>query len=349
MLAAYLCGPKDMRIKETAIPSINDNEMLMKVKSAAICGTDIRMYNNGYKGVNEDTPLILGHELGGVIEKVGANIKAYKPGMKVAVAPNMGCGVCDMCVSGNTQLCPDYRALGINLDGGFAEYVRIPEDACRQGNVIELAGNVSFDEAALNEPLSCVYNGFLKCDIKPGDNVLIIGTGPIGIMHAKLAKMAGAAKVMLNDLSEERLEVCRKIDGSFIILGSDQLKDQVMKLTGGKGLDVCITACPSPQAQSDSLEMMAIGGRVNFFGGLPAGREIVPINTNLVHYKQLILTGSARSSLSQFRKTLGFISSGVLNVKDLVSERFPLENIAEGIGRASRAQGIKNIIHFDGR
>ena len=347
MQAAYLTGPKSVVIRETDIPAINGNEILLKVKSAAICGTDIRMYNNGYKGVSEETPLIIGHELSGVIEKVGANINRYKPGMRVAVAPNMGCGVCDRCVSGNTHLCADYRALGINLDGGFAEYVRIPEAACRQGNISVLADNVSFDEAALNEPLSCVYNGFLKCDIKPGDNVLIIGAGPIGIMHAKLAKMAGAAKVMLNDLSKERLDVCGKIDDSFLLLPSEGLKEKVMELTRSNGLDVCITACPSPQAQADALEMMAINGRVNFFGGLPASKEIVGINTNLVHYRQLILTGSARSSLSQFRKTLEFISSGVLNVKDLVTERFPLEKIAEGIGRASLAQGIKNIITFE--
>ncbi len=347
MLAAYLYGPKDIRLKEVPIPETGDNEILLKVKSAAICGTDIRMINNGYKGITEQTPRILGHELSGVIEKVGKNIGSYQPGMRIAVAPNMGCGVCDFCVSGNTHMCQDYRALGINLDGAFAEYVVIPEEACRQGNIVVLADNVSFDEAALNEPLSCVYNGFLKCDIKAGDNVLIIGAGPIGIMHAKLAKMAGAAKVMINDLSAERLEVCRKIDGSFITLQSENLKNQVMELTRGKGLDVCITACPSPQAQADSIEMMAVNGRVNFFGGLPAGKEIVPINTNLVHYKQLILTGSARASLSQFRKTLDFISSGILDVKDLVSEKFTLDRISEGVQRATRAEGLKNIIQFD--
>lgn len=347
MLAAYLYGPKDLRLKEVPIPEINDNEILLKVKSTAICGTDIRMINNGYKGITEETPRILGHEISGIIEKVGKNIKKYEIGMRVAVAPNMGCGVCDWCVSGNTHMCPDYRALGINLDGGFAEYVKIPEEACRQGNIVILSEHVTFDEAALNEPLSCVYNGFEKCDVKPGDNVLIIGTGPIGIMHAKLAKMAGAAKVMLNDISKERLEVCSKVDSSFIILESDNLKEKVMKLTNGKGLDVCVTACPAPQAQADSLELMNIGGRVNFFGGLPAGKEIVGINTNLVHYKQLILTGSARASLSQFRKTLDFISSGILNVKDLISERFTLDKISEGVNRATRAEGLKNIVYFE--
>ncbi len=347
MKAAFLYGPKDIRIKEVDIPTIGDNDVLLKVKSAAICGTDIRMINNGYKGISEETPRILGHEISGTIEKIGKNVQKYTPGMRVAVGPNMGCGICDQCVSGNTHLCADYNALGINLDGGFAEYVKIPEAAVRQGNIVELGESVSFDEAALNEPLSCVYNGFQQVDIKPGDFVLIIGTGPIGIMHAKLAKMAGASKVMINDISKERLEVCKMIDSSFIILESENLKARIMEETSNRGLDVCITACPSPQAQADSLELMATNGRINFFGGLPAGKELVHINTNMVHYKQLILTGSARASLSQFRQTLEFISCGVLNVKDLISQRFTLDNIQDAVQLATSAKGLKNIIYFD--
>ena len=347
MKAAFLYGPKDIRIKEVDIPTIGDNDVLLKVKSAAICGTDIRMINNGYKGISEETPRILGHEISGTIEKIGKNVQKYKPGMRVAVGPNMGCGICDQCVSGNTHLCADYNALGINLDGGFAEYVKIPEAAVRQGNIVELGESVSFDEAALNEPLSCVYNGFQQVDIKPGDFVLIIGTGPIGIMHAKLAKMAGASKVMINDISKERLEVCKMIDSSFITLESENLKAKIMEETSNRGLDVCITACPSPQAQADSLELMATNGRINFFGGLPAGKELVNINTNMVHYKQLILTGSARASLSQFRQTLEFISCGVLNVKDLISQRFTLDNIQDAVQLATSAKGLKNIIYFD--
>jgi L-iditol 2-dehydrogenase len=244
-------------------------------------------------------------------------------------------------------MCADYRALGINLDGGFAEYVKIPEEACRQGNIVELDSNVSFDEASINEPLSCVYSGFQKCNIRPGDIVLVIGTGPIGIMHAKLAKMAGAAKVLINDLSKERLEVCRKIDSSFIIVESQNLKENVMDITKGIGLDVCITACPSPQAQAEALDLMATNGRICFFGGLPASKENVGINTNLIHYKQLILTGSTRASLLQYRKTLGFISSGILNVKDLVSARVTLKEIAKGVELATKAEGLKNIVYFN--
>ncbi len=347
MLAARLYGIKDIRIEEVKIPNINDNEVLLKVKSAAICGTDIRMFNNGLAGVDADHPRILGHELSGVIASTGRNVNKYRNGMKVAVAPNMGCGLCEQCIGGNTHLCGEYRALGINEDGGFAEYVRIPEAAVRQGNIIQLDDTVSFDEAAINEPFSCVYNGFLQCAVKPGNSVLIIGAGPIGILHAKLSKMAGAAKVIINDLSPERLSICKKIDNSFIIIESGNLKEEIMKLTRGRGLDVCITACPAPQAQADALELMAIGGRINFFGGLPKDKENVTINTNLIHYKQLVLTGSTRAAITHFRQTLEFISYGVVRVKELISQRHTLDKIKEGFEMAGSGSGLKNIIFFE--
>lgn len=347
MLAARLYGVKDIRIEEVRMPVINENEVLLKVKSAAICGTDIRMFINGLAGVDADHPRILGHELSGVIASAGRNVTKYKEGMRVAIAPNMGCGLCDQCVSGNTHRCNEYTALGINEDGGFAEYVRLPEAAVRQGNIIELDDAVSFDEAAINEPFSCVYNGFLQCAVKPGDSVLVIGAGPIGILHAKLAKMAGASKVIINDISAERLDICKKIDNSFITIESGNLKDDIMKLTKGKGMDVCITACPVPQVQAASLELMAIGGRVNFFGGLPKERENVAINTNLIHYRQLILTGSSRASVTHFRQTIEFISSGIVSINEMISHRYTLDKIMEGFEMAGNASGLKNVIYFE--
>ena len=122
MLAARMYNKKDIRVEEAPIPAIEEDGILLKVKAAAICGTDVRMVNNGYKGISPETPRILGHELSGVIERVGSRVTAYRPGQRVAVAPNMGCGVCADCVAGNTHLCRTYEALGINLDGGFAEY-----------------------------------------------------------------------------------------------------------------------------------------------------------------------------------------------------------------------------------
>mgnify|MGYP000271126294 CR=1 FL=1 len=346
MKAALLYGKGDLRIEDIEKPTIGKNEILVRVKSAFICGTDIRMFKNGHKNVPKDVPLILGHEFSGVIEEVGANVKGYKEGMRVTVAPNMGCGTCKMCISGNTHLCSDYKALGISLNGAFAEYVRVPEPAVRQGNVFKIGDNVSFGEAALIEPLSCVYNGFERCDIRPGDKVLIIGAGPIGIMHAKLAKMGGASEIFINDLSDERLDLCRCIDRTFKTISSSDLKEQIMSATNGDGVDVCITACSAPEAQRISLELMAINGRVLFFGGLQSG-TIVNLDTNLIHYKQLLVTGTTRSSLRQYKKTLDIISSGRLNVRDIITSSVTINDFKQAFLQSSKGIGLKTMLTFE--
>jgi len=349
MRAALLYGKEDLRIQEVATPEINGNEVLLKVKSAFVCGTDVRMFRNGYQGVSEASPLILGHELSGIIAKVGKSVKGYEEGMAVTVAPNMGCGICDFCASGNTQFCTkDFKALGINIDGGFAGYVRIPEAAVRQGNIIEIPSGMAFEEAAIVEPLSCAYNGFSKCHIRPGDTVLIIGGGPIGIMHARLAKMAGAAKVFINDISQDRLALCRKADDFFTTIdASAPLENQINDLTDGCGVDVCITACPVPQVQTTALELTAINGRVLFFGGLPADKANVRLNTNLIHYKQLLVTGTTRSSLAQFRTTLQLIADELIEVEDLVTSRSTIDEIQKTIENVSKGIGLKSTIYFD--
>lgn len=347
MKAAFLYEKNDLRIEQTEVPEIGNYEILLKVRNSFVCGTDVRMYLNGHKGVTPQTPLVIGHEMSGIIYKVGSNVPYYEEGMRVAVAPNMGCGTCDICIGGNTQLCPNYRALGIHFDGSFADFVKIPEDAIRQGNLVEIPDAVSFEDAALVEPLSCAYNAFQRTNIRPGDTVLIIGAGPIGLMHAKLAKMGGASKVMINDLSEDRLKRCQELDSSLVIIKSDSLKEQIYDLTNGKGVDVTITANPAPQPQILSLELAAINGRICFFGGLPADKANVPLNTNIIHYKQLIVTGTTRQNLRQYREVLGLIASQQLVVSDLISSQSQLEDLPQTIQQIARGQGLKSSITFN--
>ena len=346
MLAARMYGINDLRVEEVPKPAIGKGELLLKVKAAAICGTDVRMLTAGANGIDETHPLTLGHEFAGVIDAVGEGVDTYRPGMRVAIAPNMGCGTCDMCVSGNGHLCPTYGALGVNMDGGFAEYVRIPENAVRGGNVTLLSDGVSFIAGALNEPFSCALNGSEHCHIQPGDFVLVVGAGVIGLMHAKLAKMAGAGKVVVSDLVEERLAQCNAIDPDFITVGLvDEAK--VKELTGTHGFDVIITACPSPAAQKAAFGQAAVNGRVCFFGGLPKGREFVELNTNIIHYKQLVVTGTTRASLTQYRKTLGFIENGTVKVDNLATKCAPISEIHELFELAKQAKGLKNVVVFE--
>lgn len=346
MLGARLYGKQDLRLEEMEIPEISEEEVLVKIKSAAICGTDVRMYNNGANGIDEAHPLVIGHEMSGIIEKVGKRVPFYQKGMRVAIAPNMGCGICDDCISGNGHMCREYRALGINLDGGFAEYIRIPAAAVRSGNIVLLADHVSYAEAAVTEALSCVYNGISQCHIRPGDTVVVIGAGPIGMMHAMLAKMSGAGKVFVSDIAQNRLDACQTIDPSLIPVGAD-VAEVVERMTGGHGADVVITACPVPSAQQNALKMAANYGRICFFGGLPADKQEVPLNSNLIHYKQLIVTGSTRASLKQFKESLGFVTDGILDVKKLITRHVPLSEIQQGFEYAKKADGLKNIIDMD--
>lgn len=349
MKALQFYGINDYALKDIPVPVIGKDEILLKVKAAAICGSDLRMIQNGYKDVSHENPRIYGHEIAGIIEETGEDVTGYKKGMTVAIAPNMGCGVCDACVSGNTHLCREYRAFGINMDGGFAEYMVIPKAAIIQGNIVPITidEHMTFEKAAVLEPLSCVYNGFEQVGIRPCDTVLVIGAGPIGIMHAMLAKMTGAAKVIITDLNEARVKICQEFDPFFMTYVGDDLQKFVMEQTNGEGVSVCITACPSPQAQAQALDLLAMNGRVNFFGGLPAGKSKVTIDTNQVHYKQLVLTGSCRASLTQYRKCLKLVQNGVLNIDKLVSATYPLEDYEKAIQAAKEGKNLKNIFVFD--
>ena len=338
MTAAFLYDKEDLRLEDTTKPIIGDGELLVKLRAAFVCGTDVRMFKNGHTFASPDSPSIIGHEFSGEIAQVGKNVKHYKPGMRVAVGPNMGCGVCDICISGNTHLCQDYKALGIHLHGGFADFTVIPDIAVQQGNVFELSDDLPFEEAALFEPLSCVYNAFERSQIQPGNSVLIIGAGPIGIMHAQLAVLAGANTIMMNDINRQRLRIANEIIPDLIIIDSDHLMEKVMDLTGGKGLDVTITACPAPSVQQISIELAAVNGRVIFFGGLPADKANVPLNTNLIHYKQIWVTGTTRASLIQIRKTLNLLENKQISVKDLISSRQKLENIHLAFEKAVHAE-----------
>jgi L-iditol 2-dehydrogenase len=345
MKSLKLYGPNDIRLVEIDIPKISPDEILLKTDAAAVCGTDIRMWGNGHAGVDEDHPLTLGHEFAGTIVEVGSNVPFYKKGMQVAMQPNIGCGICDRCVDGKFHLCDDYRAFGINMDGAFAEYVRIPADAICRGNLMLLPEGVSPAEAAVTEPLSCAYNGFTKCFVKPSEYALVVGAGPIGMMHVQLLHMAGAT-VFLNDISAERLEACKKILPYITTYHGDDLAGFVMEKTHGRGLDIAITACPVPSVQAAMLPLMNYGGRVNFFGGIPASKQPVPIDTNLVHYKELYLTGSTRSSIAQFRKTLEFVSQGLVDVNSIITHRYPLSDILTAFENAKQTMGIKHVIMF---
>jgi L-iditol 2-dehydrogenase len=343
MNALVLAGVDDLRLETRPVPEIGDGELLLKTGAAFICGTDVRMLRNGAKAM----PLVLGHEFAGTVVRAGKSVRGYPEGTRVAVAPNMGCGVCDACASGNTQDCSSMTALGVQIDGGFAEYVRIPAAAVSQGNVSPI-GDASFALSALAEPLSCVYNSFERARMRVGETVLVIGAGPIGLMHAKLYKLAGAAAVIINDMNAERLSACAAEDSSFIAVDGERTTERVMELTRGRGADVVVVAASSAAAQQASFSLAAMHGRVIFFGGLPAGKEVVPLDTNVIHYKMITVTGTSRQSLRQYRACLDLIGRGLVDLRGVATGRYPLSDYPRAFADASAGVGLKTGFVFDG-
>lgn len=342
ILAAVYKGRNKIDVEEVPIPEINDNELLIKVKACNICGTDIKILQYGYHKIKEGEHRILGHEVVGEVCKKGENVTAFNFGDRVSVAPDIGCGHCELCVAGHNNLCNDYKAFGINLDGGFAEYMKVTEKALMGGNLIKMPANLSFLEASINEPLSCVYNAYESLKTGPSDNVLIIGAGVMGILHLILSKIAGARRVIVSDVTDDRLKIAKKYRADTILNPSKvNLKKEVFNNTGGRGADVIITACSIPSVQEEALELAAKLGRINFFGGLPEGKDSIMFKSNIVHYRQLMITATTGSTISQFIKSMEILSKKEFDFRGLITHTFSLKDIKDAFEMAMSGKGLK--------
>lgn len=358
MKAAVYHGPLDLRVEEIAVPVIGPGEILLKVDSASICGTDLRIYHGAHRMFPAGTVRVPGHEVVGTVAQVGENLAStgsasgekaglsdYSPGQRVFVAPNMGCGHCRQCVTGHNNRCANYQAVGVTLDGGFAEYMRIPAAAVSQGCVMAVNPQVDPAAAALIEPFACVLRGQDALHIRPGDVVLVMGAGPIGIMHAKLARLSGAARILVSDPNEERaMQSVRLGADRAIVPEREDLAAVLAEETGGEGVDVIIVAAPSHAAQESALRLAGIGGRISFFGGLPKDRPTIQFDSNLVHYKELVVTGTTACSTADCRRAAQIISSGRIDLSDLISQRYPLAEALAAFAAAENGKSLKIVI-----
>jgi len=350
MKAAVYYGIKDIRVEDVKTPVCGPEEVKVKVHYCAICGTDVRIYLSGHKKVIP--PAIIGHEITGVIEEIGSDVKypeEIKKGDKVVLVTSIGCGRCKMCSKGFYNLCPDTKAIGYFYPGGYAEYVIVPAPAVKQKAVIKLPDNLSLKEGALIEALSCAINGQSYLNIDRGDVVVIYGGGPIGFMHAVLAKAEGASKVIMIDPAYERLEKFGKNFGDIILLDPKKVsvKEEVIRLTDGYGADVVITACPAKQAQIEGLEILGSKGRISLFGGLPKDDSFINIDANLIHYKELSVFGAFASNRKDFIKAAQLISEKKIDAGKFISCVLPLERINEGIEMVRSGEVLKCVVEIN--
>jgi L-iditol 2-dehydrogenase len=342
MLAAVYHGPDDLRIEEVPRPQINADELLIRVAAANICGTDLRILKGGHRKYPQGTVRIPGHEVVGDIAEVGAQVRGYGVGQRVFIAPNMGHAYDRATISGNNNMDPDFEAIGINLDGAFAEYLRIPAPAISQGNVMPIADAVDPAEAACVEPLACVLRGQNAVNVHYGDTVVVMGAGPIGIMHVMLARLRGAARVITSEPNAARREQALRF-------GADKALDpvhedvvsSVMGMTQGRGADVVITAAPSKTAQETALDVAAIGGRINYFGGLSKDDPYIRFNSNTVHYRELVVTGTTACSTYDCLQALELVNARRIDLSGMVTSRFPLREANAAFVAAADGKNLR--------
>ena len=345
MLAAVYHANQGLQLEKVPAPSIGSDELLIRVENASICGTDLRIVHGQHRKYPPGTVRIPGHEMVGVIAEVGNHIRELSMGQRVFIAPNWGCGHCKQCIAGQNNLCANYQAIGVTIDGAFAEYIRIPVEAVRQGNIIPLSERVEPFVAALAEPFACVLRGQNAVNIHPGEVVVVMGAGPIGLMHIKLAQLRGAGKVILSEPNPDRLDYAIHLGVDLAVNPmKDDLKTILDTETHGGGADVVIVAAPSRQAQESAVLIAGIGGRINFFGGLPKENSIVAVDGNLVHYKELVLTGTTACSTSDCWQAAEIVSSGRIDLSDLITGKFPLTQVEQAFKAAEDGKSLKIVI-----
>ncbi len=345
MIAATYTQDVGYRIEEVPVPKIGPDELLVRVMASSICGTDVRIIRNGHRKLAPGQKLILGHEFAGVVTEVGSRLTRFGVGQRVGVAPNMGCGQCDECIRGLPNMCPDYTAFGITMDGGHTQFVRIPSEAVVQGSVTPLPDGLPFEQAALAEPLSCVVNANRASRIEPGNTVMIFGAGPVGLMHLMLARLSGAAAVLVADVQPERLEKAAELDATAVVNSTaEDVRERLMHLTAGRGADVVITACSVASVQEQALGLLAPFGRLCLFGGLPKDHAGVRFDTNVIHYRQLVVTGVTGGAPRDFRAALRLLAAGRIPIDRVVSHRFATEAMAAAFDVALGGDAMKVVL-----
>jgi L-iditol 2-dehydrogenase len=316
------------RLRQMPQPRARSGNAVIRVLACSVCGTDLRAWQHGNERITP--PRITGHELCGEIVELGAGLDGFAVGDRVSMAPAIGCGVCAACRRGFTNLCDSLQTIGFQFDGGFAEYMEIPAVAFRSGNVYPAPAGVADEEAALAEPIACVMNGQEFLRISPGDIVAVFGSGFIGCMHAELARMSGANAVILIEPNASRAKAANALVpfASLVVPGQTDLHAEVKRLTGGRGADAIITACPAGQAQADAVALAARRGRISLFGGL--ARETTGfLDSNLIHYKELSIHGAHASTARQNREVMGWIAAGKLEVRKYITRTYPLQGIEQ--------------------
>lgn len=348
MKASTYSPGQGFEVRDVPMPTLMQGDLLLRVEATSICGSDTKIIRHGHRRLQDGQPIILGHEFVGTIVETCGDVGPWTSGVRVGVAPNIGCGNCDMCARGKPNMCPAFEAYGITFDGAHAEYVRVPRESVMQGSVVQLSDRIAPLAGALAEPLSCVLNAARETGIEPGDSVLVYGAGPMGQLHLMVASHIGAGRVISADLNDDRLRFAKRAGATDTINNDvESVKDWLERENGGKGVDVVIIAVPVPQLQGEALDILAPFGRLCNFAGWSKTAKPVTLDTNAVHYRNLRITGTTGGAPRDYRDAVRLIEGGVIDVSRIVSDVFSFHAMDKAYELALNGGGMKIAIAAD--
>jgi len=324
MMAAVLYGKEHLQVEPVSVPTIDDGDILVRVRVALTCGTDVKVFRRGYHARMIVPPAVFGHELAGDVVAVGDRVRNFRVGQRVVAANSAPCEQCYFCRHNLHNLCEDL----LFNNGAYAEYIRIPARIVER-NTYEIPEHVSYHDAALVEPLACVVRGLEETAPRPGDTVAIIGLGPIGLMFVRLAHLYGC-RVIAIGRRRTQLDRARAM-GADELVRADQHANTVQAvrdLTGGRGSDIAIEAVGKSETWHWAVDMVRRGGIVNFFGGCPNDSRVM-LDTNLLHYSEITCKASFHHTPAHIRKALELVTRGDITARDFVNREEPLRNLLE--------------------
>lgn len=324
MTAAVLYGKEDLRMETVEVPQIGAGDILVRVKAALTCGTDVKVFRRGYHARMIVPPALFGHELAGDVVKIGDGVTKFKVGDRVVAANSAPCGECYFCIRDNENLCEDL----LFNNGAYAEYLRIPSRIVEK-NTYHIPPHVSYQDAALVEPLACVIRGVEEAGIKRGDSVAVMGLGPIGLMFVRFAKVMGA-RVIAIGRRKSQTDRAYATGADEVIINSDgtDVVGAVRDLTSGYGVDVAIEAVGIPETWEQIVRMVRRGGTVNFFGGCP-NESRVSLDTSLLHYSEITCVASFHHTPRNIGRALQAVFRGEVSASGFVNRVEPLSNLLE--------------------
>jgi L-iditol 2-dehydrogenase len=328
---------QDVRLEELPTPQIGPGEVLMRVEASGICGTDLLEWYRLHKA-----PLVLGHEVAGVIAAVGEGVGNYKEGDRICAAHHVPCNTCHYCLSGHHTVC--YTLRRTNFDpGGFAEYLRLPSINVYQG-IFPLPDEVSFEEATFVEPLACVLRGQRLVHLQPEQSVLVIGSGVAGLLHIQLARASGAGYIIATDVVDYRLEAARKFGADVAVQAEEYNPDCLRRAVNGRLADLVVICSGATSAISQALESVERGGTVLFFAPTEPG-VTVPISVNDLFWRnEITLTSSYGGSPADYAAALELIQTGKIHVREMITHRLGLAETGLGFQLVARAQDSLKVI-----